>query len=243
MEGRSTEEDNCLIYKYGAADNYEDFASGRVIYGGKGIPNYPVRLITEIFGRAMEYSKKKEGLIVYDPCCGGAYSLTILGFFYGENIGRIYGSDISEEMVTHARKNLNLLKNAGLDERKTELEKLYSEFGKISHKEAIESIDKLKEKLVKDIESECFAADCTKSLPDVNPDIIITDIPYGNLVNWGGEGELDVMMDNLLKIAGVDTVLAVSMDKSQKITSEGWKRVEKQNIGKRRFEILCKKHL
>ena len=97
--------------------------------------------------------------------------------------------------------------------------------------------------LVKDIESECFAADCTKSLPDINPDIIITDIPYGNLVNWGGEGELDVMMDNLLKIAGVDTVLAVSMDKSQKITSEGWKRVEKQNIGKRRFEILCKKHL
>ena len=80
-------------------------------------------------------------------------------------------------------------------------------------------------------------------LPDINPDIIITDIPYGNLVNWGGEGELDVMMDNLLKIAGVDTVLAVSMDKSQKITSEGWKRVEKQNIGKRRFEILCKKHL
>ena len=62
-------------------------------------------------------------------------------------------------------------------------------------------------------------------------------------MNWGGEGELDVMMDNLHKIAGDDTVLAVSMDKSRMITSEGWKRVEKQNIGKRRFEILCKKHL
>lgn len=40
-------------------------------------------------------------------------------------------------MVTHTRKNLNLLKYAGLDERRQELEKLYSEFGKISHKEAI----------------------------------------------------------------------------------------------------------
>ena len=62
-------------------------------------------------------------------------------------------------------------------------------------------------------------------------------------MNWGGEGELDVMMDNLLRLAGDDTVLAVSMDKSQKISSEGWRRVEKQNIGKRRFEILCKKQL
>ena len=98
-----------MIYKYGTAEIYEDFASGRVIYGGKGIPNYPVRLITEIFGRAMEYSNKKEDLIVNYPGCGGAYALTILGFFYGEKIEKIYGSDISEEMVTSARKNLNLL--------------------------------------------------------------------------------------------------------------------------------------
>ena len=229
-----------MIYKYGAADNYEDFASGRVIYGGKGIPNYPVRLITEIFGRAMEYSNKKENLIVYDPCCGGAYSLTILGFFYGEKIEKIYGSDISEEMVTSARKKLNLLKYNGLDDRKAELEKLYAEFGKTSHWGAIESVEKLKNKLVKDIDTEVFTADCTKSLPDIKPDIIITDIPYGNLVDWGGGGELAAMMENLLGIAGDDTVLAISMDKSQKITSEGWHRIEKQNIGKRRFEILCK---
>ena len=229
-----------MIYKYGTAEIYEDFASGRVIYGGKGIPNYPVRLITEIFGRAMEYSNKKEDLIVYDPCCGGAYSLTILGFFYGEKIEKIYGSDISEEMVTSARKNLNLLKYNGLDDRKAELEKLYAEFGKTSHREAIESVEKLKNKLVKDIDTEVFTADCTKSLPDIKPDIIITDIPYGNLVDWGGEGEIYAMMENLLRIAGDDTVLALSMDKSQKITSEGWHRIEKQNIGKRRFEILCK---
>ena len=143
-------------------------------------------------------------------------------------------------MVTSARKKLNLLKYNGLDDRKAELEKLYAEFGKTSHWGAIESVEKLKNKLVKDIDTEVFTADCTKSLPDIKPDIIITDIPYGNLVDWGGGSELAAMMENLLGIAGDDTVLAISMDKSQKIASEGWHRIEKQNIGKRRFEILCK---
>ena len=57
-----------MNYLHCPADNYEDYASGRVIYGGKGIPNFPARLIAEIFGRAMEACGKKEGLSVYDPC-------------------------------------------------------------------------------------------------------------------------------------------------------------------------------
>ena len=72
------------------------------------------------------------------------------------------------------------------------------------------------------------------------PDIIITDIPYGNLVDWGGEGEINAMLRKLWEISGDDTILAVSMDKSQKVIYDCWKRIEKQNIGKRRFEILSK---
>ena len=41
-----------MEYLYSKNDNYEDFSSGHVIYGGKGIPNFPVRLLNEIFGRA-----------------------------------------------------------------------------------------------------------------------------------------------------------------------------------------------
>ena len=33
-----------MKYKYCENDNFEDFASGRVIYGGTGVPNFPVRL-------------------------------------------------------------------------------------------------------------------------------------------------------------------------------------------------------
>ncbi|SFC02811.1 cyclophilin-like fold protein [Butyrivibrio sp. YAB3001] len=97
-----------MNYLYCPAGNYEDFASGRVIHGAKGIPNFPVRLIAEIFGRAMAVSPKKDHLVVYDPCCGGAYSLAIIGFFYGRSIEKIYGSDISEDMIECARKNLEL---------------------------------------------------------------------------------------------------------------------------------------
>ena len=230
-----------MEYLYCSAGNYEDFASGRVIYGAKGIPNYPVRLIAEIFGRAMELSGKKEHLSVYDPCCGGAYSLAIIGFFYGKHIDKIYGSDISEDMIRYAGKNLELLSYNGLEKRQAELEQHYLEFHKNSHLEALESAKRLRTKLDKEIETQVFVADCTKALPDLKPDIIITDIPYGNLVNWGGEGEINAMMNKLWEISGEDTVLAISMDKSQKISNELWTRMTKQSIGKRRFEIFHKK--
>lgn len=77
-------------------------------------------------------------------------------------------------------------------------------------------------------------------LPEITvPDIIITDVPYGNLAQWSDSNILpmDAMMHSLHKIASEKTVLAVCMDKKQKIVSDGWTRVEKANIGKRRFEI------
>ena len=229
-----------MEYLFSPAGNYEDYSSGRVLYGGRGIPNFPVRLINEIFGRALNRLDKKDHIIVYDPCCGGAYSLTIIGFFYSQVIGKIYASDISPEMTAYARKNLGLLKYSGLDNRLSELKKAYEEFGKDSHREAIESVGRLREALTHEVESEVFEADCTKALPDIKPDIIITDIPYGNLVEWEGEGALQGMSEQLLKISTDETVFAVSMDKSQKMNCEGWKRMEKQNIGKRRFELYRK---
>ena len=69
-----------MEYLYCKDDNFQDFASGRVLYGGKGIPNFPIRLLLEIYGRALERSNKKEDLVIYDPCCGGGYSLRILGY-------------------------------------------------------------------------------------------------------------------------------------------------------------------
>ena len=227
-----------MEYRYGPAGNLEDYASGRVLYGGRGVPNFPVRLIVEIFGRARELLKGKERLRVYDPCCGGAYALTVLGFFCGPCIEKIYASDISPDMLGIAEKNLGLLTRAGLDRRRAELERFLADTGKPSYADALRSLERLRGVLMRDIGTEVFAADCTGPLPQLRPDVILTDVPYGHLAQWQGEDALGAMLGQLWKISSEGTVLAVCADKGQKIRSDQWIRVEKQNVGKRRFEIF-----
>ena len=70
-----------MEYKYCKNNNYEDFSSGRVLYGAKGIPNFPVRLLHEIYGYSKSYLEKKEDIVIYDPCCGAAYALNSLTKF------------------------------------------------------------------------------------------------------------------------------------------------------------------
>lgn len=188
-----------MEYLYCGNDNFEDFASGRVLYSGKGIPNFPVRLLNEI-----------------------------------------YGSDIDESMIAHARKNTGLLTASGLNSRRREIERLHKEYGKHSHMEALNSCDKLEGLLKHGICVDIFKADCTEALPRILPDIIITDVPYGNLVEWknGRQISVDSLLEQLWLISHEKTVLAVCMDKKQKSHCEKWERLEKHNIGKRRFEIL-----
>lgn len=232
-----------MEYLYSENDNFEDFASGRVLYSGKGIPNFPIRLLNEMYGRAKSYLEKKQDIVLYDPCCGGGYALTVLGFFGNTDVKKIYGSDIDENMIIYAKKNAGLLTGAGLANRKNEIEQMYKKYGKQSHMEALESCNKLKSMLEKEIVAEFFKADCTKELPSIFPDIIITDVPYGKLVEWENEEaiSIDCMLEQLWLISHEKTILAVCMDKKQKITCQKWERLEKHNVGKRKFEILKKK--
>lgn len=229
-----------MEYLYCDNDNFEDFSSGRVLYGGKGIPNFPVRLLNEIYGRAKSYLDKKKDIVIYDPCCGGGYALTVLGFFHNKEIRKIYGSDIDNNMVSHAKKNAVLLTEAGMKNRRNELEQFVREYGKSSHKDALDSCDKLEKMLEQDIPVEIFMADCTDALPQILPDLIITDVPYGNLVEWenGEQISIDSMLEQLWVISKENTILAVCMDKKQKVNCEKWKCLEKHNIGKRKFQIF-----
>lgn len=231
-----------MEYLYCGNENFEDFASGRVLYGGKGIPNFPVRLLNEMYGRAVNYLHNKEDLVVYDPCCGGGYALTVLGFMHNSEIKKIYGSDIDESMIAHAKKNTGLLTTLGLNGRRNEIKRLYEEHRKQSHMESLNSCDKLESLLKHEICADIFQADCTEGLPRLLPDIIITDVPYGNLVEWKDEGQISVdsMLEQLWMISHEKTILAICMDKKQKNSCGKWKRLEKHNIGKRKFEILTK---
>lgn len=230
---------NRLQYKYAVNDNYEDFASGRVLYHARGVPNFPVRLINEIYLRCLEYSNKKKDICLYDCCCGGGYSLTVLGFLNQQSISKIIASDIDYKMIEIAKLNLSLLSKEGIKRRIDEIHLYYEQFNKKSHRDAAESAIRLSKLIQKEIEVQIFQANALQPIQyDIKPDIIITDVPYGKLVDWQeGTDEINLLMESLSKICSNETVVAISMDKKQKINNMHFKRLEKQNVGKRRFEI------
>jgi len=232
-----------MEYKYGKNQNYEDFSSGRVLYQVEGMTNFPVRLAQEIYGRCLEYSPKKTNITLYDCCCGGAYLLTVLGFLNQASIGKLIGSDINEEILHIANKNLSLLSIEGIDKRIKEIEEMILNYQKQSHIDAKNSALKLKALIKADTEFHVFQADALNSINlKERPDIIMTDVPYGNIVSWSGnEGNfIDRLLDSLYEISTPDTIIGLCMDKKQKAKNHKFKRLEKHQIGKRRFEILRK---
>ncbi len=161
--------------------------------------------------------------------------------FGNSNITRLLASDISEDMVSLTVRNLALLTRQGLDARERELKEYFGQYQKPSHREALDSLARLRNSLCHDVESLAFTADCTGIIPLAEtPDIIITDVPYGNLAMWESseKDSLREMYLQLSKIAHPHTILAVIMDKGQKYRGgDAWVRLERQMIGKRKFEI------
>ena len=257
-----------MEYKYAENDNFEDFASGRVIYHMGGEPTFPVRLTLEIYERCLQYSGKKTDITLYDCCCGGAYMLTILGFLKNDTISRIYGSDIDMKSLKLAEDNLSLLTESGIRKRRAELEALYEKYNKLSHYDALQSIDRIEKLINKEIKVSAFHQNILdiSDLPFI-PDIVITDVPYGNMVNWTQNsnidnisginqikgdtasichieedtGDINQMMDALSGISGRDTIVCICSNKKQKIKTDIFQRLDKKLIGKRKFEVFMKK--
>ncbi len=235
-----------MVYKYCENRNFEDFASGRVLLHRTGYPNFPVRLAQEVFCRCMERIGSPEQICIYDPCCGGGYLLTVLGFLNYGRIGSIAASDISAEAVELARENLSLLCLEGLRQRIEQLGRLRDLHGKSSSLEALESAENLLGIVTgaaRGIELEVFQADILSPGAlegrDFKADIVFTDVPYGNLVEWQ-EGQEDALClpDRLLPVIKDTSVVAVCSDKRQKFRSDYFRRLEKQAVGKRLFQIF-----
>src|SRR5215213_9021775 len=141
-----------MQYKYAKEQqDYSDFSSGRVLYSLPGHPAFPVRLASEIFQRCVAQRetihKTSTPCTLYDPCCGAAYHLSVLGYLHREHIREIIASDVDEKAVALAERNLGLLDAHGLDKRIHELSKMFEEYGKDSHREALQSASVWKEQL------------------------------------------------------------------------------------------------
>ncbi|MCB0200290.1 MAG: hypothetical protein KDI03_09490 [Anaerolineae bacterium] len=239
--------------------DYSDFASGRVLYSLSGHPAFPVRLASEIFQRCVARRKAIYGnstpCTLYDPCCGAAYHLTVLAFLHREQIREVTGSDIDEKAIALAGKNLGLLHVAGLARRIGEISRMCELYNKDSHKEALTSGQTLLSRLSASaqghpVTTNVFQANAmdgqtiVKNVGAKSVDIVITDIPYGQHSQWRGldSSELPdplwLMLDALMGTLSTSSIVAIASDKQQKVSHEGYQRVEQFLVGKRRVVIL-----
>lgn len=224
-------------------ENYEDLASGRVLLSQPGAPSFPVRLASEIFQRCDEYLPDSR-LTIFDPCCGGGYLLTVLGFLHGERIAALYGADIVPDMVGLAWQNLDLLTDAGLHARRQSLADMLADYGKDSHREALESAERLQNLLPKEINLGVWAADATqRGLLAQSIDLLITDVPYGIEVAWQGNMASDpitALLDTQLPALKPDGIAAIVSDKKQRAAHPAYERRLHDTLGKRRITLLQK---
>lgn len=247
-----------MQYKYATEQqDYSDLASGRVFYSLPDHPAFPVRLASEIFQRCIAFRKEIYSISIpatlYDPCCGAAYHLSVLGYLHRESIQEIIASDINEKAVDLAAKNLGLLTTAGLDQRIAEISDMLDQYGKDSHKDALKSAEVLKKKISSfdqehPLKTKVFQANATdkkeviKNIKTNSVDIVFTDVPYGEYSHWEGLSQLSnplyAMLDSLLDILSPSSVVAIASDKQQKVSHERYQRLEQFQIGKRRVVIL-----
>lgn len=227
--------------------DFSDFSSGRVLYNAANTTAFPVRLASEIIQRVFDILEKKGAygpFKIYDPCCGGGFLLTTIGFLYHHLISELIATDYDDEVLETAKKNLSLLSNEGLDKRKEEIKGYIKAFGKESHAQALKSIDYL-ETLIKEnnIKITCMQRDITDmsnfSIEEVN--IIITDIPYGIIVDWKGNSKNPIqgLFENSYKALDKNhSLMVVIADKKTKLQHKSFKRIEYFKVGKRQIAFF-----
>jgi len=237
-----------------AEQSYEDYSSGRVLYGASGATNFPVRLSSEIFQRCKSYlseGDKEQSYVIWDAFCGVAYSMTVLGLLHNPKIQHIYASDADESILETAKKNLYLLKKAGLNQRVDELEGLVEKFNKQSHKDALVSANNLKQRIGGHIDTDVFQFNVLtdpKPLGMKGVDIMIVDLPYGQLTDWNGleveQEPTQIFLNNIKTSLNPRAIIAIVSDKKQKIYHDGYSKLKSFNLGKRKiwfFEYLRNK--
>jgi len=249
-----------MEYKYAKEQpNYSDFASGRVFHSLPGHPAFPIRLASEIFQRCMthrttEYNDSTP-CVLYDPCCGAAYHLSVMAYLHREHIRKIIASDVDEKAVALAKRNLGLLDITGLNQRIDEITATLEKYGKDSHKAALRSANTLKADFSASIEKhpltmKTFQANVLNSqeiennIKHKSVDIVFTDVPYGQHSQWlnssfiESTNPIEAMLNSLLGILSSTSIVAIVSDKQQKVLHNGYQRIERFQIGKRRVFIL-----
>lgn len=224
--------------------DFSDFSSGRVLYNAANTTAFPVRLASEIIQRSFNILESKgahKPYKIYDPCCGAGFLLTTIGFLYHNQIFELIATDYDEKVLEIAKKNLSLLSSMGIDRRKEEIKGYIKAFGKESHMIALKSVEYLKTLIGEEnIKINCMQRDITdmSNFPIEAVNIIITDIPYGIIVDWKGVNEDPIknLFENSYKaLDRKQSVMVVIADKKTKLQHKLFNRIQHFKLGKRQI--------
>ncbi|WP_067832232.1 rRNA methyltransferase [Actinomadura kijaniata] len=229
--------------------DYTDLASGSVLRSAPGFPAFPVRLASEIFLRALTLRGGDAPAVVWDPCCGSGYLLSTLGLLHRAEITSLVASDIDDEALELARENLGLLDPDALEERAKALEDRAERFGKPSYLEAAEAARRLSASLAAQggrLPTTAHRANVfdptalRTTLGGTTPDIVITDIPYGEQTTWQDADGAGVpeMLRAVASVLTDDAVLAIAA-RGRKVLLDGSCRPDQSfRIGTRAIALL-----
>jgi hypothetical protein len=239
-----------MAYRFATdREDYSDLASGQVLFSAPGQPAFPVRLVSEIFQRARALLGNPAAVSLYDPCCGSGYHLAVLGFLHREALANLTASDIDPETVKLATRNLMLLTPEGLNQRRQAIATDWQAFGKASHQAALASADRLMARLVEApaLPTRVFVADATQpgqiaAHLDHPVDLVLSDLPYGQLATWQGERKNEQPIWHLLAqlrpVLHDQSVVALATKKGEVVAHERFERYGRFRLGKRLITFL-----
>ena len=228
-----------MVYLYATErTDHSALASGQVLRSAPGYPGFPVRLASELLQRAMGHLEPGR-VRLWDPCCGSGYLVTVLGLLHRDLITHVHATDVDADAVGIAARNLELLTARGLAERERELRRSALDFGRVAFVERAEAARDLATGLAAaggDLPHTCAVADVFTLTEPVEADLVITDVPYGEMTRWEGQTPEDPIRGLLVSMGRVlpPRAVVVLTARTRRIRlPEGVQALERVKIGNR----------
>ncbi|WP_017578957.1 rRNA methyltransferase [Nocardiopsis valliformis] len=239
-----------MSYRYATErTDHSALASGQVLRSAPGYPGFPVRLASELLQRAMVHVEGAQ-VRLWDPCCGSGYLVAVLGLLHRDRLTHVRATDVDEDAVGIAARNLELLTAEGLAERERELRRSALDFGRVAFVERAESARDLAAGLAAmggDLPHESAVADVFGLTEPVDADLVITDVPYGEMTHWeGGVPEGDPIRGLLAAMGRVlppHAVVVVTARTRRIPLPEGVRALERVKIGNRSAALVRAREL
>ncbi|MBK0865669.1 rRNA methyltransferase [Saccharopolyspora sp. HNM0986] len=234
-------------YETGRAD-FSDLAGGFVLKAVPGFPGFPVRLASEVFQRAAQLCGAAERVTLWDPCCGSGYLLSTIGLLHRQRLAAVFGTDADPDALGVAASNLRMLSRDGLLERRRELAGMAERHGKNSHQAAVDAADRLIAGLPSEPGPRTGTAVANAFDPEQTaaalggraPDIVCTDVPYGDQVGWSGapDDPIPALIRSIAEVVPPSAVIAVTCRARKVPLGDGIRAAERLKVGHRSVALV-----